>query len=93
MQSKPYVETFIINKLECIGHIQKYLGCHLRTLRQTYRGKKLSDTKGILGKGRLTDRAINFLQNYFEIAIRQNSDVPSMKKAISAVLFHCSECE
>ena len=27
------------------------------------------------------------------MAIRQNSDVPSMKKAIGAVLFHCSEIE
>ena len=32
VQSKPYGETFIINKLECVGHIQKRLGCRLRTL-------------------------------------------------------------
>ena len=51
-------------------------------------GKKLSNSKGILGKGRLTDRAINLLQNYFGMAIRQNSDVSSMKKAIGAVLFY-----
>ena len=91
VQSKPYGKTFIINKLDCVGQIQKRLGCRLRTLRQTYKGKKLSDGKGISGKGRLTDRALNLLQNYFGIAIRQNSNVPSMKKAIGAVLFHCSE--
>ena len=91
VQSKPYGETFIINKLEYVRHIQKRLVYRLRTLRQTYKSKKLSDGKGISGKGRLTDRALNLLQNYFGIAIRQNSNVPSMKKAIGAVLFHCSE--
>ena len=68
VQSKPYGETFIINKLKCVGHIQKRLGCRLRTLRQIYKGKKLSDGKGISGKARLTDRAINLLQNYFGVA-------------------------
>ena len=58
VQSKAYGETFMINKLECVGHIQKRLGCHFHTLWQTYKGKKLSDSKGILGKGRLTDRAL-----------------------------------
>ena len=53
----------------------------LRTLRQTYKGKNLSDGKCISGKARLTDRAINLIQNYFRIAIRQNSGVPSMKNA------------
>ena len=62
-------------------------------MRQTCKGKKLSDVKVISGKGRLTDRAINLLQNYFGMATRQNSDVPSMKKVIDAVLFHCSESE
>ena len=41
----------------------------------------------------MTDRAINLLQNYFGMAIRQNSDVPSMKKSIGVVFFHCSESE
>ena len=41
----------------------------------------------------MTDRAINLRQNYFGMTIRQNSDVPSMKKAIGAVLFHCLESE
>ena len=86
VQSKAYGETFIINKLQCAGHIQKCLGCRFRTLGQNYKGKKLSDDKGISSKDRLEDRAINLLQNYFGMAIRQNSDVPSMAKAIGAVL-------
>ena len=95
VQSKPYGEIFIINNLEFVWHIQKRLGCRLRTLPQTYKGKKLSDGKGISGKGRLTDRAISLPQHYFGMTTRQNSDVPSMKKAIGAVLFFCweSECD
>ena len=38
VQSKRYGETFIINKLECVGHIQKLLGCRLCALRQIYKG-------------------------------------------------------
>ena len=51
--------------------------------------KELSTTS----TGRLTDRAINLPQNYFGMAIRQNNDVSSVKKAIKAVLFHCPESE
>ena len=54
----------------------------------------MSDGKGISGKGRLTDKAINTLQNYYGMAIRTNtSDVFAMKKAVGAVLFHCSDSE
>ena len=84
MQSKPYGATFLINMIECVGHIQKCLGCRLR---------KLSDGKGISSKDRLTDKGIILLQSYFGMAIKQNNDVPSMKKAIGAVLFHCSKSE
>ena len=42
VQSKPYRENFMINKLECIGHVQKRLGSRLRRLVQTYKGKVLS---------------------------------------------------
>ena len=37
------------------------------------KGKKLSDGKGILGKGRLTDKIINKMQSYYGMAIRQNT--------------------
>ena len=73
---------------------------HSETLRllSSYIATNLQRQKIIrryLGKNRLTDRSINLLQNYFGMAIRQNSDVPSMKNTISAVLFYCSvsECD
>ena len=53
----------------------------------------LADGKTLGGKGRLTDKVISKLQNYFGIAIRQSirNTIYQLKKAIEAVLFHCSE--
>ena len=81
-----------VKKLECVEHIQKRLGARLRKLKTTNKSA-LSNGKPIGGKGRLTDKIINKLQNYFGIAIRQSKGetVHELKKAIGAVLFHCSE--
>ena len=81
-----------IQKLECVGHIQKRLDSRLRKLKSTKKSP-LSDGKTLGGKGRLTDKMINKLQNYFGIAIRQSAGktVFEMKKVIGAVQFHCSE--
>ena len=93
-EAKPYGPDVVINKLECIGHIQKRIGGRLRDLKSKHKGQKLADGKGILGRGRLTDAAINKLQNYFGIAIRNNLDsVYTMKKSIYASLFHNSLIE
>ena len=48
--------------------------------------------KVIVGKGRLSNRAINTMQNYYGMAIRQNTDnLYAMCKAAGAVLYHCSD--
>ena len=74
------------------GHIQKRVGGRLRKLKATNK-ERLSDGKTLGGKGRLTEKVINKLQNYFGIAVRQSTGntVYDMKKAIGAVLFHCSD--
>ena len=93
VKSKPYGDANIA-KLECIGHIQKRVGSRCRMLRKSLKGTKLNDGKGISGQGRLTDRAINILQNYYGMAIRQNvGNLYGMKKAVGAVLHHCSDIE
>ena len=93
-ENKLYGESVAINKLKCVGHFQKRVGTRLRKLRSEYKGRKLSDGKFLTGKGRLTDVAINSLQNYFGMAIRQNSgQLYAMKKAIGAALFHCSDLD
>ena len=71
-ESKPYGEL-IPEKLECVGHIQKRLGKRLRKLRNDLKGKKLEDGKIISGRGRLTDKAINVLQNYFGMPSAEHS--------------------
>lgn len=45
-----------VQKLECIGHIQKRVRIRLRKLKSTQ--------KGLGGKGKLTDNFIDKLQNY-----------------------------
>lgn len=89
--SAPYGNTKI-EKLECVGHVQKRMGTRLRNLRTMMKGKVLSDGKKLSGKGRLTDKIINTIQNYYGLAIRQNAgQLYQMKKSIAAILFHLSE--
>jgi len=91
--ANPYPGETIV-KAECIGHVQKRVGSRLRALRDRYKGRKLSDGKSINGRGRLTDKCMNSLQNYYGMAIRQNvGDLYGMKKAVAAVLFHCVESD
>ena len=87
--SKPYGHIDIIRKLECVGHAQKRLGTRCRSLRDSLKKQKLSDGKSISGRGRLTEKAMNTLQNYFGMAIRQNTgNLYKMKKCVWAVLYH-----
>ena len=89
--SNPY-PGFEINRLHCLGHYQKRLGNRACNLRVTLKGQFLSDGKKIDGKGQLTDKAINTLQNYFGMAIHQNvNNLYAMKKGAWAVLFHNSD--
>ena len=101
VDSKPYGEDLIPAKLECEGHLQKRAGSKTRKLRNDWKGKKLSDGKTMSGCGRLTDKAINKMQNYYGMAIRQNSAAAwggdrkkalyNMKKSVLAVLWHCTD--
>ncbi len=60
--------------MECIRHVQKRVGS--RKLKNQSKGVKLTDGKGLAGKGRLTDSKIDVLQNYYGLAVRENlSDV------------------
>ena len=86
--SKPYGYFEIIKK-ECVGHVQKCLGTRLRTLRTTLKGKILSDRKKISGRGKLTDKVINTMQNYYGMAIHQyTNDLFAMRKSVIATLMH-----
>ena len=70
-----------VEKLECVGHVQKRIGTRLRNLKK--------NVKNLGGRGKLTNSTIDKLQNYYGIAIRSNAnDLEGMKKAVHATLFH-----
>ncbi|GIY28486.1 hypothetical protein CEXT_710331 [Caerostris extrusa] len=53
--------------------------------------RKLNSTHGLGGKGKLTNKFIDKLQNYYGIAKRRNvGELKTMKQAISGALFHWS---
>ena len=64
VNEKPYGPDIQINKLECIGHVQKRMGTRLRNLVKEKSGIKLQDGKTLGGKGRLTKAEIDKTQNY-----------------------------
>ena len=71
----------VVEKKECVGHVQKRLGTALRKLKK--------ETKGLGGKGKLTDNMIDKLQNYYGIAIRSNSgNLKAMESDVVASLWH-----
>ena len=85
-------DKYIVVKEECVGHVQKRLGSGLRELKRKQGGTKLSDGKVIGGKGRLTDKTIDIMQNYFGEAIGNNvGSVESMENDIWATFKHMIE--
>ncbi|KAJ4433610.1 hypothetical protein ANN_15920 [Periplaneta americana] len=88
-ESEPYGSDCPIEKLECVGHVQKHMGSRLLKLTKDMKGKKLEDGKGIGGAGRLTKKEIQSIQMYYGAAIRQNvGNLDSMQHAVWAIYFH-----
>lgn len=86
---KPYGPDYDIEKKECIGHIQKRMGCRLRSLKKKMGKTLLADGKTIGGKGRLTFSTINTMQLYYGLGIRRNvTSLEGMKTAVWAQYFH-----
>lgn len=83
--SNPYGQEVVIEKVECINHVQKRMGTRLRRLVQM---KVLPDGKKLSGRGRLTDKVINELQQYYGSAIRGNDTLEEMKHACWATFYH-----
>ncbi|GFU23325.1 uncharacterized protein TNCV_2560021 [Trichonephila clavipes] len=85
-EAKVYGDTEV-EKLECVGHVQKRMGTRLRNIMS--KGIKLSDGKNISGRGQLTLKEVDSIQHYYGLAIRKNlSSVEDMKRAIWAIYFH-----
>ena len=87
--AQPYGPDVPVVKEECVGHVQKRMGSHLRNLKHSMRGQRLDDGKHIGGQGRLTDNVIDILQTYYGNAIRSHpNDIHGMGKEVWAALFH-----
>ena len=65
-----YGESYVVVKEECVGHVQKRLGTALRNYKKNAKSQKLSDGKTVGGRGRLTDKVIDQMQNHYGKAIR-----------------------
>ncbi|GFV47116.1 uncharacterized protein TNCV_198111 [Trichonephila clavipes] len=88
IKAKEYGDTEV-EKLECVGHVQKRMGTRLRNILKMSKGIKLSDGKNISGRGRLTLKEVDSIQHYYGLAIRKNlSSVEDVKRAIWAIYFH-----
>ena len=48
----------VLEKVECVGHVQRQLGIRLRNMVKEYKGK----TTLLSGKGKLTEKVINYYQ-------------------------------
>ena len=60
-----YGDNYTIVKEECVGHVQKRTGTALRKYKKNMKGRKLADGKGVGGKGPLTNKVIDRIQNYY----------------------------
>ena len=67
-----YGTSIFMEKQECTSHITKRLGTGLRALVKSCKGQRLSDGKGIGGKGRQTAKHIDTFPNFYGAAIRSN---------------------
>lgn len=92
--SHPYGKNYPIEKLECVGHVQKRMGTRLFKFKEKSRGNILADGKTLAGRNRLTKEHIIAIQNYYGQAIRDNLEsVEKMKQAIWAIFLHKSSTD
>ena len=93
-----------VNKLDCVGHVQKRMGKNLIEL--VKKSKKLSYGKAVGSRAdRLTRPTIDLLQNYYGNAIQRNVDrkaksrqqidtvIKNMQQDIKALLYHSVKLE
>lgn len=80
-----------VQKHECVNHVGKRLGTALRNLVSDLSKSKI--TLGGKGHGRLRPDVIKTLQGYFTNAIRSHATVPAMKRAVMAIVDHCSSTD
>ena len=102
VESQPCGDELKSVKLKCAGNYQKQAGNCLWQKRKYLKGVKLSDGKGSSGKGRLSDKVINTLQNYVGMILTQDSnditemriseiDVKILEKCLHGMTQNCND--
>lgn len=87
--AKVYGDQHPVEKIECVGHVQKRMGTRLRNLRARYGKRQLADGKTISGRGRLTEEQVKSIQQHYGNAIRNNKgNLTKMREAVWAIYFH-----
>eukprot|EP00112_Aurelia_sp_Birch-Aquarium-sp1_P013118 Seg2774.2 transcript_id=Seg2774.2/GoldUCD/mRNA.D3Y31 product="hypothetical protein" protein_id=Seg2774.2/GoldUCD/D3Y31 len=70
------------------------MGTRLRKLKANFGNRKLKDGKTIGGRGRLTNKIINTMQNYYGLAIRKNPrDLNGMRNDLIGGLHHITSTD
>lgn len=92
--AQPYGPNFPVEKIECVGHIQKRMGTRLRQLKRNLGDRELEDVKSNGGKNRLTKDKIDAIQTHYGNATRGNkNDLVGMREAVWAVFCHYNSTE
>ncbi|GFV14889.1 uncharacterized protein TNCV_1045661 [Trichonephila clavipes] len=68
-ENKPYGDDYLIQKIECVGHVRKRMGTRLMKLKLVYSKRNYLMVKTIGSKGRLTDSLIDKLAHYYGNAL------------------------
>ena len=73
VNSEPYKDhgNVVPQKLDCVGHVQKRLGCRLRSLIEQDKGEKIIS---LSRKNKLIKKSMNSMQNYYESTIRNTKN-------------------
>ncbi|GFT26588.1 uncharacterized protein TNCV_3604181 [Trichonephila clavipes] len=83
-EKEPYGDSVPIEKIECVGQVQKRMSSRLWELKALWGEKKLSDGKTIGGNGRLTDKQIDdFLWQCYACQLNSHN-VNEMRQAVWA---------
>ena len=94
VSANPPIYSHQIRKLECCGHVQKWMGKRLMDKVVQCKTKSYTENektyKGLGGQNRLTQKSIQRIQGHYGAAIRNNrGDVPAMKKSIDYMETPC----
>ncbi|XP_077539634.1 uncharacterized protein LOC144152273 [Haemaphysalis longicornis] len=77
-----------LTKEDCINHVKKRMGTQLRAvIKKGLKGVPLG------GRGGLTQDLIKKLTTYYGLALRNNSEVPDMQRAVMATFYHVTSTD